>query len=129
MNSPSLSAIVSCLSGYDPDALPVAQAQNIIRQFIAPIDAVEKLAIRTALDRVLADDIMSPIDVPAHDNSAMDGYAVRGAELDRVGATVLKVVGTAYAGRSYAGAVAPGECVRIMPGAVMPAHCDTVVPQ
>jgi molybdopterin molybdotransferase len=129
MNSQTLSDIVSCLSDYDPNALPVSQAQNIIRQFVTPIHAVEKLTIRSALDRVLAHDIISPINVPSHDNSAMDGYALRGSDLGPDGATVFKVVGIAYAGRSYDGTVGGGECVRIMTGAVMPAGCDTVVPQ
>jgi molybdopterin molybdotransferase len=129
MTTPTLSDIVSCLSGYDPDALPVQQAQNIIKEFVTPIQAVEKLAIRTALDRVLAADIVSPINVPSHDNSAMDGYALRGSDLGPDGAAALKIVGTAYAGHSYDAQVGKGECVRIMTGAVMPANCDTVVPQ
>ena len=129
MNSPTLSNIISCLSGYDPDALPVAQAQAIIREFITPIHAVEKVAIRTALERVLAADIVSPINVPSHDNSAMDGYALRASDLDKDGAVMLKVVGVAYAGRGYDGLIGAGECVRIMTGAIMPTECDTVVPQ
>ena len=129
----TLSDLVSCLSDYDPDALPVAQAQQIIGGFIAPVNAIEKLAIRAALGRVLAADIVSPIDVPAHDNSAMDGYALRGSDL--VAATgnntalTLRVIGTAYAGRAFDAAVGSGECVRIMTGGVMPDGCDTVVPQ
>jgi molybdopterin molybdotransferase len=127
MNHPTLSDVVSCLSDYDPDALPVAQAQQIIRTFITPVNAVEKVALRAALDRVLAADIISPIDVPAHDNSAMDGYALRSADLDAD--TVLQIIGTAYAGTRYDGAVDKGQCVRIMTGAVMPVECDTVAPQ
>lgn len=126
---PTLDEVVSCLSGYDPDALPVAQAQQIIRSFVLPVHAVEKVAIRSALDRVLAADIVSPINVPAHDNSAMDGYALAGAELAGDAPLSLKVVGTSYAGRAYEGPVGRGECVRIMTGAVMPTSCDTVVPQ
>jgi molybdopterin molybdotransferase len=129
MTQPSLSEIVSCLSGYDPDALPVYQAQQIIRQFVSPLHVVEKVAIRSALNRVLAQDIVSPINVPAHDNSAMDGYALRGADLAQDKDVVLRVKGTAFAGRAYDGNVGPGECVQIMTGAVMPADCDTVVPQ
>lgn len=129
MTEPTLSQVVSCLSAYDPDALPVAQAQHIIREFIKPIHTVEKVALRSALDRVLAADIVSPINVPAHDNSAMDGYALRGSELDPDSAVVLRIAGTSYAGRAYSGSVAKGECVRIMTGAVMPAECDTVIPQ
>src|SRR3954462_1762353 len=125
-NHPTLDQVVSCLSGYDPDALPVAQAQQIIRNFVLPLQAVEKVAIRSALDRVLAADIISPINVPAHDNSAMDGFAFSGAELAGDAPLSLSVVGTSYAGRAYEGPVGVGECVRIMTGAVMPEGCDTV---
>ncbi|MDQ9170674.1 molybdopterin molybdotransferase MoeA [Oxalobacteraceae bacterium R-40] len=129
MTQPTLSQVVSCLSAYDPDALPVAQAQQIIRQFIKPINAVEKVALRSALDRVLASDIISPINVPAQDNSAMDGYALRSSDLAADAATVLRIAGTSYAGRAFSGSVGKGECVRIMTGAVMPVECDTVIPQ
>ena len=129
MPNTSLSDVVSCLSGYDPNAVPVEQAQQIIRQFVTPVAAVEKLALRSALGRVLAQDIVSPINVPQHDNSAMDGYALRGADLDAANAVTLKVVASVHAGGSFDGAVSAGECVRIMTGAPMPAGCDTVVPQ
>lgn len=125
----TLSNVISCLSDYDPDALPVPDAQTIIRQFIQPINAVEKIALRSALDRVLAADIVSPINVPSHDNSAMDGYAFRGSDLQKEQDLQLKIIGTAYAGRAYEGSVGSGECVRIMTGAVMPLECDTVIPQ
>ena len=126
---PTLSQVVSCLSDYDPNALPVPQAHRIIRDFIAPVETVEKVAIRAALDRVLASDIISPIDVPAHDNSAMDGYAVQSADLDAAAPVRLEVAGSAFAGRAWEGRLAAGQCVRIMTGAVMPPECDTVVPQ
>lgn len=129
MQNPTLADIASCLSDYDPNAVPVPQAQQIIRQFITPLHAVEKIALRTALGRVLAADIVSPINVPSHDNSAMDGYALRGADLVSGTAAILKIVGTTYAGSAFNGSVAPGECVRIMTGGVMPEHCDTVIPQ
>ena len=126
---PTLQDVVSCLSDYDPDALPVAQAQRIIADFITPINAQEKVALRSALDRVLAADIISPISVPAHDNSAMDGYALRGSDLNTAGPTSLAIVGTIYAGRPSAVDVQAGQCVRIMTGGVMPAACDSVIPQ
>jgi len=72
---------------------------------------------------------VSPIDVPAHDNSAMDGYAVRGDDLDPQAPTRLVVVGTAFAGRPFDGALAPGQALRVMTGAVMPTGADTVVIQ
>jgi molybdopterin molybdotransferase len=126
---PSLEQIASCVAGYDPNALSVANAQEFIRRFVPRVGAVEKLAIRSALGRVLAADVVSGIDVPSHDNSAMDGYALRGADLAADAPTALCVAGTGYAGAAYDGTVAPGECVRIMTGAVMPAGLDTVVPQ
>jgi molybdopterin molybdotransferase len=117
------------LPDYDPTALPVAQAQQIIAQFVQPVQELEQLDLRAALGRVLAHDIISPISVPAHDNSAMDGYAFAGADLQAQSTTHLKVTGVAFAGQAFEGSVSPGTCVRIMTGAVMPAGCDTVVPQ
>jgi molybdopterin molybdotransferase len=129
MNNNALADIASCLSGYDPNALPVAQAQEFISRMVPRVQAVESLAIRSALGRVLARDVISPIDVPAHDNSAMDGFAFRSADLAAEGDTLLAVAGTGLAGQRYEGDVPAGHCVRIMTGAVMPAGLDTVVPQ
>ena len=126
---PRLADIVSCLSDYDPGALPVARAQQVIERLVVPIDCVERVAIRAALDRVLARDLDSPIDVPAHDNSAMDGWAVRADDLAPEGETVLVAAGTAYAGVAFQGRVEPGRAVRVMTGAVMPEGTDTVVVQ
>jgi molybdopterin molybdotransferase len=127
--TPTLQDIASCVSGYDPNALPVAQAQEFIARLVPRVQAVEMLPIRSALGRVLARDIVSPINVPAHDNSAMDGYALRGAELSADAETVLQSTGTGFAGQQFDGIVKPGQCLRIMTGAVMPAGLDTVVPQ
>jgi molybdopterin molybdotransferase len=125
---PSLKDVASCLSSYDPDALPVRDAQRIIREFIQPVRGVEKVALRSALDRVLAQDVISPINVPAHDNSAMDGFAFAGEQLGSSPLT-LKIIGTVYAGRPSPLKPGSGECVRIMTGGVMPEGCDTVLPQ
>jgi molybdopterin molybdotransferase len=125
----SLKEIISCTSDYDPDALPVAKANEVIRGFVKPIAGVERLPVRDALGRVLARDIVSPIDVPSHDNSAMDGYAVRGEDIAGGAAVTLTEIGTAFAGRPFAGEVKHGECVRVMTGAVMPKNADTVVIQ
>lgn len=129
MNHPTLTQFVSSLADYAPNALPVAQAQRIVQTFVQPIDGVETVTIWQALGRVLAADVVSPISVPAHDNSAMDGYALQGCDLLPDGPTTLAMVGAALAGRAFEGTVAHGECVRIMTGAVMPVGCDTVVPQ
>ena len=119
---------VSCLDGYDPNALRVDKAVEAIRACLAPIAETEKVPVREALGRVLAEDIVPSINVPAHDNSAMDGYAVRFSDL-KPGETSLTEVGSAFAGRVFEGKVGPGQCVRVMTGAVMPAGTDTVVIQ
>lgn len=125
----TLSDILAGLPEYDPQGLPVEQAQRIMRDFVTPIRETETVALRDALQRVLAEDIVSPIDVPAHDNSAMDGYAFISSDLAPSGPVTLKIIGTILAGQSFDGKVVPGECVQIMTGAVMPAGCDTVIPQ
>jgi molybdopterin molybdotransferase len=125
----SLQDIASCVAGYDPDALPVAQAQEFIARLVPVVQAVEQRPIRDALGRVLARDIISAFDVPAHDNSAMDGYALRGSELRADAPTRLRIVGSGLAGQNFSGDVPAGGCVRITTGAVMPPGLDTVVPQ
>ena len=129
MPAPTLNDVTSCLSGYDPDALPVRDAQRIIGEFITPIEGTEQVPLLAALDRVLAADIVSPISVPAHDNSAMDGFALRGADLCADAVTTLTIIGTVFAGRPTALVPSAGQCVRIMTGGVMPAGCDSVIPQ
>ena len=123
----SIAQTVSCLDGYDPDALRVDKACAAIRSCLSPITQTERVSVRDALGRFLAEDIVPQINVPAHDNSAMDGYAVRFSDLEK--STSLKEIGTALAGKPYAGTLGAGECVRIMTGAVMPAGADTVVIQ
>jgi len=108
--------------------LSVAQARAAIAAALQPITDTLDVALEQALGRVLAEDVVSPIDVPAHDNSAMDGFAFDGAALAAGGVTRLRVVGTLMAGAPHQGVVASGECLRIMTGAVMPAGLDTVVP-
>ena len=133
----SITGSAGSLSQFDPQALPVSAAQAIVLQWVTPLAQNERVPLRDALARVLAADVISPIDVPAHDNSAMDGYAFDGAALlasaavgTPGGATLtLNVAGKAFAGHPYTGAIAPRACVRIMTGAPMPAGCDTVVPQ
>ena len=129
MDKPASLAALAADSDYDPNSMPVAKAREYIRAFLTPISGTERLHIRAALGRVLAQDVVSGIDVPAHDNSAMDGYAFRHGDLQREGETTLEVVGTSFAGRPYAGEVGAGQAVRIMTGGVMPAGADSVVMQ
>ncbi len=125
----SLQDIAAEVSGYDPNALPVAQAQQFIARLVPRVEAIEMLPLRSSLGRVLARDLVSPFDVPAHDNSAMDGYALRGSDLAPDAPTRLALAGTGLAGQPFAGDVASRGCLRITTGALMPAGLDTVVPQ
>jgi len=127
--TPTLQHIASCIGGYDPHALPVAQAREFIHRLVPRVAAVEMRPIRDALGRVLARDIVSAFDVPAHDNAAMDGFALRGSELSAHGDTRLRIAGGGLAGRNFEGEVPLGACIRITTGAVMPHGLDTVVPQ
>jgi molybdopterin molybdotransferase len=125
----SLDGIAAELQGYDPLALTSADVGNFLSRLVQPVTEIEQVDIFSALDRVLAQDVISPISVPPHDNSAMDGYAFDGAQLVADAALTLTVVGTAMAGQAWQGTVGAGQCVRIMTGAVMPAVMDTVLPQ
>ena len=132
MSEKSLSDLInnpSCLDDYDPNSMPVAQARKYIREFLEPVTTVEVLPIRNTLGRVLAEDILSPYNVPNHDNSAMDGYAFNADDLNSSGETSLNIIGTAFAGKAFDGRIGKGQCVRIMTGAVMPQGADTVVVQ
>jgi molybdopterin molybdotransferase len=129
MTKLSLQDIAAQVSGYDPNALPVQRAQEFIARLVPRVETIEMLSLRSALGRVLARDLVSPFNVPAHDNSAMDGYALRGSDLQADVPTRLALAGTGLAGQPYDGSVAGGQCLRITTGAVMPAGLDTVVPQ
>lgn len=112
--------------------LSVSAARAAIAAVLAPITDRDTLPLGEALGRVLAEDLISPIAVPAHDNSAMDGWALNGNDLgaDLDASTVtLTSIGTALAGHPFAGSVGAGQCVRIMTGAVVPEGADTVVMQ
>lgn len=120
---------ISCANDVDTESLRVADARQHILASITPLNEYEKLPIRSALGRVLHQAIISPIDVPPHLNSAMDGIAVVSSDLPANGNRELEVIGTAYAGVAYPGPCQPGQCVRIMTGAPMPQGTDTVIMQ
>ena len=120
---------LSAASDYDPNSMPVERAREHIRAFLSPVTAVERLNIRAALGRILAEDVISPVNVPQHDNSAMDGYAVRFSDLNADAESKLKIIGTSFAGKPFQGTVGRGQAVRIMTGAVIPAGTDTVIQQ
>ncbi|HEV8261962.1 MAG TPA: gephyrin-like molybdotransferase Glp [Burkholderiales bacterium] len=129
MDTPKSLRELSSADDYDPNAMPVEKARSHIRAFLEPVAAVERLNIRAALGRVLAEEVISPVNVPQHDNSAMDGYAVRFDDLRQDGEATLKVIGAAFAGKPFDGSVRPGQAVRIMTGAVIPPGADTVIQQ
>lgn len=119
----------SCADPFEADAISVDEAQKIITQKITPITESEKLDIRRCLNRYLAADIYSPIDVPSHTNSAMDGYAIAADDLPRKDVQSYPVTGTSYAGRPSSDSHKSGHVTRIMTGAVMPTGTDTVIMQ
>jgi len=128
----SILQTLSCADNYDPNSLHVDRARELILDLLSPVAGHERVFVRQALDRVLAEDVISPIDVPSHDNSAMDGWAVRFDDLasdGTAGETRLKNIGTAFAGRAFDGKVGAGETVRIMTGAILPQGVDCVVIQ
>ncbi len=125
----SLQAIAERLQGYDPQALSASHVNAFLAELVQPVRETESVSPMQALDRILAEDVVSPISVPPRDNSAMDGFAFRGSEMQAGQPTRLRVVGTALAGKAWSGQCGSGECVRIMTGAIMPAGLDTVAPQ
>jgi molybdopterin molybdotransferase len=125
----TLEQIAAQLNGYDPQALRADTASQFLSSLVQPVNEAIRVELKVSLGRVLAHSVTSPISVPAHDNSAMDGFAFAGEQLDHNAPLALEVVGTAMAGQAWAGTVGPGQCVKIMTGAVMPVGLDTVVPQ
>jgi molybdopterin molybdotransferase len=120
----------SCCDDTHPDpAIRLDEALARILAEVDPVEGGESVPLKDALGRILDEDVHSMVDVPSHTNSAMDGYALAGAELSAAGEATLTVVGTAWAGRPLDRAVGPGECARIMTGGALPDGTDTVVMQ
>ena len=119
----------SCRDDFDPKSLSADAALEQIKSGAARIKGIEKIAIREALNRILAEDIRSHINVPTGTNSAMDGYAVNSGDIPSSGNAELSVLGTAWAGKPFGGELTAGSCVRIMTGAIMPDGADTVIIQ
>jgi len=125
----TIDQIAAQLRGYDPQSLRAADVNLFLQRLVETVHETEDVGIFDALGRVLAEDLVSPINVPPHDNSAMDGYAFDGAALAGAGPLLLKVVGSTLAGEVWNTPVGPNEAVKITTGAVMPTGLDTVVPQ
>jgi molybdopterin molybdotransferase len=109
--------------------MPIADAERLIGERVTPVGGSERVALREAAGRVLAQDVAAPVNVPPFDNSAVDGYAVRAADLGGEGETLLTVVDRVAAGHSASHAIKAGEAIRIFTGAPMPAGADTVFMQ
>lgn len=119
----------SCTDKIDTTSLSMAQAQQRILASLPTLTQTIKRPLRDALGHILAHDIHSPIQVPNHINSAMDGYAVRSADLPDNTTQNFEVIGIAFAGKPFEGVCGANQCVRIMTGAPIPQGTDTVVIQ
>ncbi len=129
MSKNTINDAASCMDDYDPNSLSPDDAVTRITSSLQAVSGFEKIAIRSALERILASDVYSSINVPGHTNSAMDGYAVRSSDLPIEATHDLRLIGTSWAGKPFTQPTAKGECVRIMTGAAMPPGTDTVVMQ
>ncbi len=125
--SPSKSATENSCDA--PSLKPLEEAISELLSSICASELIEDIAISQAEDRILAEDINSSIDVPGFDNSAMDGYALRFSGEEAGASQSFRKVGEAFAGQSFIGTVAEGECIRIMTGAEVPPECNAVVMQ
>ncbi|WP_434360257.1 molybdopterin molybdotransferase MoeA [Parasalinivibrio latis] len=110
-----------------PGLMPVDTALERILSAIAPLTLLETVPLMDAVGRVTAEDIRSPLNIPPFDNSAMDGYAVRLADIDAFES--LSVAGKSFAGVPFHGEWPAGSCIRIMTGAPIPAGTDAVIMQ
>lgn len=110
-----------------PDAMRVEEALELLARQVVPLTGTEQVPLAEALGRVLAEDVVSAVAVPPHDNSAVDGWGFAAA--DRPAAGRLPIVGTVAAGHPFVGQVAPVSAVRILTGAPVPAGVDTIAMQ
>jgi len=112
---------------YDPNAMSVERAKTWISNFLNPITDYEKIHIKDALNRIVAEPVVATMNVPNHNNSAMDGYAINLSSLSDHGPFSLKVTGKLFAGNQLEGNT--NEAVRIMTGASIPLGLNAVIPQ
>lgn len=124
-----ISSAPGCADPLDPESISLGEALNKIQERVLPVYACERLPIRECLDRVNNEAVKSPHDVPPLPNSAMDGFAVAIDSLSQGEITELEEVGTAFAGTPFSGNCGPGQCVRIMTGALVPEGTDAVIMQ
>jgi molybdopterin molybdotransferase len=128
MNS-KITPVPSCADPFEPGMISLDEALKRIESRIVPVHACERLPLKECLDRVNNEAVKSPHNVPPRPNSAMDGFAVAIDSLRAGEITELEEIGTAYAGRPFMEQCGPGQCVRIMTGALIPEGTDAVVMQ
>lgn len=129
MNHSTPPSGTDCANLEKSDLLSVDMALQRIRDALTPIQGHERCSLRDSFNRIIAEDITSPLNVPAYINSAMDGYAISSQDLPADGSKQLQIVGTAFAGKPFGEKVHPGQAVRIMTGAMVPEGADTVIMQ
>jgi molybdopterin molybdotransferase len=127
--SNKISSAPGCADPFDPSSVSLAEALAKIQERVRPVLACERLPIRDCLGRVNNEAVKSPHNVPPLPNSAMDGYAIAISSLDQGAITELEDIGTAFAGAPFDGSCGPGQCVRIMTGALIPDGADAVIMQ
>lgn len=115
------------MSCCDAGAMSVQEALNTMLAQITPVSECVTVSLANSQGHILAEDVLSPLNMPPFDNSAMDGYAFRFAEW--VEGQALAIAGTALAGQPFSGEIPAGACLRIMTGAQVPAGLDTVIMQ
>jgi molybdopterin molybdotransferase len=118
-----------CCSDPKQKLLSVKQGLDFVLDNVEPLTGSERVPLRSALNRILAEEVVSSINVPPFPNSAMDGYALRSGDCSPQAETALTVIGSSFAGDPFQGEVGEGQCVRIMTGAVMPEGADAVLMQ
>ena len=115
------------MSCCDAGAMSVQEALNTMLAQITPVSECVTVSLANSQGHILAEDVLSPLNMPPFDNSAMDGYAFRFAEW--VEGQALAIAGTVLAGQPFSGDIPAGACLRIMTGAQVPAGLDTVIMQ
>jgi molybdopterin molybdotransferase len=113
----------------DRDRIPHCEALAILKERVSPVIGIEHVPIAEAAGRFLAEPVIAPRAIPAHDNAAVDGYAFSSSAYDTNKGARLKIAGEATAGHPFQGAAPAGSTIRIFTGAVMPAGLDTVAMQ
>ena len=109
--------------------LQLSEMERLVGERVAPVAETERVRLRGARGRVAAADVKAPVDLPPFDNSAVDGYAVRHADLREDGDSKLAIAGRLTAGARADVALKPGQAIRIFTGAAMPTGADTVFMQ